>query len=1100
MKPHQLLTLDGVLPHLEKARITKHSHPRKAIACCPAHDDNHPSLSLSETPDGKLLWNCRAGCSQEAVYVKLKELVGIKPATAKPTLPSKKRSSNNQSASAEPTAPAEPLTLDMLAQAKRLVAVKLYEWGVRTQDGKLAIPYLTRDGEVFAVQFRLALTGDNRFKWRTGDKPILYGLWRISEWDTTDTLYLCEACTDTWSMWSADLPALGIPSASTWKPEWWNELHGFQRIVLIPDTDSAGSGLVKLLAKTQPEQFRERVYVLRLPRDVKDVNELWKRENAEPERFKQVLDGCEIVLLEDTPEYQNRRTNESTLPEPDSDDEDEKPLFVPLGELLARSPARELEYVPLLGTDGLIARGAITLIGAHPKAGKTTLLVHACRNWVQQNLRVVYLTEDPHLIWGERVKEFPELNQLILNDFSREHPERWVRGIRELEPDVVVVDTIRRFVPAKDENDSASVSAALAPLVDLQHHLPRTAIVLVHHTKKNLSTDGEITDIAGSHAYTAEVDAIFLLAPVRENKYQRILTPVAGRFWKFTPEPLVLELSESGTEYRVLGTVAEVLPLTQAQNAKQKVLNAMKVLGKATADEIAEYLRAGGEFVASSHLRNMLAELVHDGKLLRSGDGKRGNPYIYSAVPNPTDPDGTPSVSSDVLIPQETEQQNNKPDGEPNLFALPTDTANKQSCNQATAQPHDSANNTTRNGISRISRITIHDEPLQQFTMENNPPTAVVYEPPQPETTVDELLRALAIPEWDNQPTQHNPATVAGVLSDSTHNTDGGIEMMNQPKRNNTLDSDTLFRSALKAGFPRFTVVQNGNRLDIAGSYAGWKSALPTLAQQNVMREAYLALNRCTSRKETHPIAGKITNDGFTFSTCWRVEVVSIEWIDDGERLKWVFRTVDDGKTLTATTRYSTKPDSKFVRWVCLLTKEPNPPVDTNSLSQLVGKVADAIITHEPSRDGDGGEQLVLFDLVKVKRYTPPSIAQAEAVVASETVQQPETEQQPASEQQLVLPEQFHHRNPLAWDMLDESFRENHRYSELEQIRLLLAYAELHDYPELPVPDLNYTIRAGMGGWITAVKHFAGTPTIELLAQELASRTNNATQQPHTGE
>jgi hypothetical protein len=55
----------------------------------------------------------------------------------------------------------------------------------------------------------------------------------------------------------------------------------------------------------------------------------------------------------------------------------------------------------------------------------------------------------------------------------------------------------------------------------------------------------------------------------------------------------------------------------------------------------------------------------------------------------------------------------------------------------------------------------------------------------------------------------------------------------------------------------------------------------------------------------------------------------------------------------------------------------------------------------------------------------------------------------------------------------------------------LLAYAELHDYPELPVPDLNYTIRAGMGGWITAVKHFAGTPTIELLAQQLASRTNN---------
>jgi len=928
MKPHQLLTLDNVLPHLRKARITKHSFPRKAIACCPAHDDNHPSLGLSEAPDGKLLWKCHAGCSQEAVYEKLKELVGIKPATAKLILPSKKRFSNKQSASAEPTAPAEPLTLEMLAEDKRIPAEKLTDWYFREvpddETGKkIAIHYLTREKSVAKIQHRFGKNAKNRFKWGSGGEFILYGLWRISEWDTTDMVYLVEGTSDCITLWNVDLPALGIPSATIWNPDWWKELEEFQYIVMIPDTDKAGGDLVKLLAETQPEQFRERVYVLRLPSDVKDVNELWKRENADPERFKQVLDSCEIVLLEDTPEYQNSRTNKSTLPEPDSDDEDGEPLFLPITELLARSPARELEYVPLLGTDGLIPRGAITMIGAHPKAGKTTLLKHACREWVKQNLRVVYLTEDPEIIWRERVKEFPELHTstFILNNFSRVHPEHWVRELRKLEPDVVVVDTIRRFVPAKDENDSASVSVALAPLVDLQHHLPRTAIVLVHHTKKNLSTDGEITDIAGSHAYTAEVDAIFLLAPVRENKYQRILTPVAGRFWKFTPEPLVLELSESGTEYRVLGTVAEVLPLTQAQNAKQKVLNAMKVLGKATADEIAEYLRAGGEFVASSHLRNMLAELVHDGKLLRSGDGKRGNPYIYSIPPDPND---TPSVSSDVPIPQETEQQNDKPDGEPNLFTLPTDTVNKQSCNQATAQPHDSENNTPRNGISRISRITIHDEPLQQFTMENNPPTAVVYEPPQPETTVDELLRALAIPELDNQPTQHNPATVAGVLSNSTHNTDGGIEMMKRTNCNSTVDSDTLFRTALKAGFPQLRLLNHGNRLDIAGSYAGWKSALPTLAKENVLREAYLALNRCASRKETHPIAGKITNDGFTFSTCWRVEVVSIEWIDDGERLKWVFRTVDDGKTLTATTKYSTKPDSKFVRWVCLLTKEPN--------------------------------------------------------------------------------------------------------------------------------------------------------------------------------
>jgi len=687
MKPQHTtsypFTLDDIIPHLRKARITKHTHPRKAMACCPAHDDTNPSLSITETTDGKLLWKCHAGCSQEAVQRELERIAGVNRATVKLIPPREKQSS----ASEQSPTPTEPLTLAELANAKRLSAPKLFTWNVRTQsDGSIAIPYLTRDGVVSAIQYRYALAGDNRFKWRKHDIPILYGLWRLNDWITADTLYLCEGCTDTWSMWHAGLPAIGIPSASTWREEWWRELDGYPKIVVIPDTDKAGAELAQKLANTCPEQFRERVYVLQLPDGVKDVNELWQRENANPERFREALAGCEIILLTDSSGNQNSRINDWLVPE--SDTEDDKPLFVPLGELLARSPARELEYVPLLGTDGLIARGTITLIGAHPKAGKTTLLVHACREWVQQNLRVVYLTEDPRIIWEERVKRFPELNRMLLNDFTRVHPEHWVRELRKLEPDVVVVDTIRRFVPTKDENDSASVSVALAPLVDLVHHLPRTAIVLVHHTKKNLSADGEITDIAGSHAYTAEVDAIFLLAPVRENKHQRILTPVAGRFWNFTPEPLVLELSETGTEYRVMGTVTEVLPLTQAQSAKQKVLNAIQVLGSATADDVAEYLRAGGEFVASSHLRNMLAELVHDGKLLRSGDGKRGNPYIYSAVlipPEETQQNKTPAVSSDVLIPPETEQQNNNPDGEPNLFAVAPETPNGNSGNRATA-------------------------------------------------------------------------------------------------------------------------------------------------------------------------------------------------------------------------------------------------------------------------------------------------------------------------------------------------------------------------------------------------------------------------------
>jgi hypothetical protein len=72
------------------------------------------------------------------------------------------------------------------------------------------------------------------------------------------------------------------------------------------------------------------------------------------------------------------------------------------------------------------------------------------------------------------------------------------------------------------------------------------------------------------------------------------------------------------------------------------------MLGTATAEEVVEYLRSSGEMVASSHVRNLLAELVHEGVVEREGDGKRGSPYTYS-------------VCSDVLIPIGIGQQNNNP-------------------------------------------------------------------------------------------------------------------------------------------------------------------------------------------------------------------------------------------------------------------------------------------------------------------------------------------------------------------------------------------------------------------------------------------------------
>lgn len=50
---------DKILPHLEKVR---RNGDNQWMACCPAHADSDPSLSIKETSDGRVLMHCFAGC------------------------------------------------------------------------------------------------------------------------------------------------------------------------------------------------------------------------------------------------------------------------------------------------------------------------------------------------------------------------------------------------------------------------------------------------------------------------------------------------------------------------------------------------------------------------------------------------------------------------------------------------------------------------------------------------------------------------------------------------------------------------------------------------------------------------------------------------------------------------------------------------------------------------------------------------------------------------------------------------------------------------------------------------------------------------------
>lgn len=74
------MSADALISKLDKCKRTGNG---RWLACCPAHEDRSPSLSVAETDDGRVLVHCFAGCSVEnvigAVGVGFDELFPQKP-------------------------------------------------------------------------------------------------------------------------------------------------------------------------------------------------------------------------------------------------------------------------------------------------------------------------------------------------------------------------------------------------------------------------------------------------------------------------------------------------------------------------------------------------------------------------------------------------------------------------------------------------------------------------------------------------------------------------------------------------------------------------------------------------------------------------------------------------------------------------------------------------------------------------------------------------------------------------------------------------------------------------------------------------------------
>jgi hypothetical protein len=82
------MTVDNLLARLDKVKQTGNG---RWLACCPAHDDRSPSLTIRQTDDGTVLVKCWSGCGAadvvQAVGLSLKDLFQDRPNFRTPMRP-----------------------------------------------------------------------------------------------------------------------------------------------------------------------------------------------------------------------------------------------------------------------------------------------------------------------------------------------------------------------------------------------------------------------------------------------------------------------------------------------------------------------------------------------------------------------------------------------------------------------------------------------------------------------------------------------------------------------------------------------------------------------------------------------------------------------------------------------------------------------------------------------------------------------------------------------------------------------------------------------------------------------------------------------------
>lgn len=218
-----------------------------------------------------------------------------------------------------------------------------------------------------------------------------------------------------------------------------------------------------------------------------------------------------------------------------------------------RINTRIMELDRVLG--GGIVSGSLVLVGGDPGIGKSTLLLQMCRELIQGNHRVLYISGEESLrqikmraqrlgFEGTNTGDAPieaeltnKINNMLL--FSETSLDTIEEAIEKTKPEVVIIDSIQTMYREDISSAPGSVSQVretTATLLQIAKRESITIFIVGHVTKEGM--------VAGPRVLEHMVDTVLYFEGDKEMSY-RILRAVKNRFGS-TNEIGVFEMRNNG--------------------------------------------------------------------------------------------------------------------------------------------------------------------------------------------------------------------------------------------------------------------------------------------------------------------------------------------------------------------------------------------------------------------------------------------------------------------------------------------------------------------------------------------------------------------------